>query len=293
MRRVPRSTRCSPSAPRNRSSACSSRTSRGAGSAASRRSKTMGGSSRSVTSAPTSCRRRSLRDVRGCDGARSGADDHRRGDTPSASCGRRPRSGCREPRDDRPGQPVYASDEAPEPGETGLRPATLEDLELLVPACAAAHEEEIGIDPLRRDPDGFRWRTRAQIEEGRSWLWLDGRRHPLQGRGVGVDAARRAAAAGLGRSDGCATRLRAAGAARPLSLPARSGADGLPVRPSREHARTAGVRLDRDAPDDHVPVADLLKGGVRHRLRAMPGTRDASPSGRRRSSCPVRSADRA
>jgi uncharacterized protein len=77
------------------------------------------------------------------------------------------------PRDDRPGQPVYRLDVAPEPGETGLRPATRDDLELLVPACAAAHEEEIGIDPLRRDPDGFRWRTRAQVEEGRSWLWLD------------------------------------------------------------------------------------------------------------------------
>ena len=34
-----------------------------------------------------------------------------------------------------------------------------------------AHVEEFGVDPLRRDPDGFRWRTRAQIEEGRSWLW--------------------------------------------------------------------------------------------------------------------------
>ena len=77
------------------------------------------------------------------------------------------------PRDDRPGQPVYVLDEPPEPGETGLRPATLDDLERLVPACAAAHHEEIGIDPLRRDPDGFRWRTRAQIEEGRSWVWLE------------------------------------------------------------------------------------------------------------------------
>jgi ribosomal protein S18 acetylase RimI-like enzyme len=77
------------------------------------------------------------------------------------------------PRDDRPGQPVYVLDELPESGETGLRQARLEDLDLLVPACAAAHREEIGIDPLRRDPDGFRWRTRAQIEEGRSWVWLD------------------------------------------------------------------------------------------------------------------------
>jgi RimJ/RimL family protein N-acetyltransferase len=77
------------------------------------------------------------------------------------------------PRDDRPGQPVYRIDVPPEPGETGLRLATVADLDRLVPACAAAHHEEIGIDPLRRDPDGFRWRTRAQIEERRSWLWLE------------------------------------------------------------------------------------------------------------------------
>jgi uncharacterized protein len=77
------------------------------------------------------------------------------------------------PRDDRPGQPVYVLETSPEPGETGLRAATLDDLELLVPACAEAHREEIGIDPLLRDPEGFRWRTRAQIEEGRSWVWLE------------------------------------------------------------------------------------------------------------------------
>ena len=78
-----------------------------------------------------------------------------------------------DPRDDRPGQPVYVLEDLPEPGETGLRAATPGDLELLVPACAAAHREEIGIDPLRRDPEGFRWRTRAQIEERRSWIWLE------------------------------------------------------------------------------------------------------------------------
>jgi uncharacterized protein len=77
------------------------------------------------------------------------------------------------PREDRPGQPVYVLEEPPERGETGLRPATHDDYELLVPACAAAHEEELGLDPLARDPQGFRWRTRVQIEEGRSWLWRE------------------------------------------------------------------------------------------------------------------------
>ena len=75
------------------------------------------------------------------------------------------------PRDDRPGQPVYVLDEPPEAGDTGLRRATPSDFDLLLPACAAAHREEIGIDPLERDAEGFRWRTQAQIDEGRSWLW--------------------------------------------------------------------------------------------------------------------------
>jgi len=78
------------------------------------------------------------------------------------------------PRENRPGQPVYVLDEPPPPGDSGLRDATSRDLDLLVPACAQAHFEEIGIDPLRRDREGFRWRTQAQIGEGRSWIWLDG-----------------------------------------------------------------------------------------------------------------------
>ncbi|MGH3066073.1 MAG: GNAT family N-acetyltransferase, partial [Gaiellaceae bacterium] len=78
-----------------------------------------------------------------------------------------------QPREDRPGQPVFVIREPPAFGNTGLRAARLDDLELLMPACAAAHEQELGIDPLHRDPDGFRWRTRTQIEEGRSWLWVE------------------------------------------------------------------------------------------------------------------------
>jgi GNAT superfamily N-acetyltransferase len=78
------------------------------------------------------------------------------------------------PREDRPGQPVYVIDEPPPPGDTGLREASTRDLDVLVPACARAHFEEIGVDPLKRDREGFRWRTQAQIGEGRSWVWLDG-----------------------------------------------------------------------------------------------------------------------
>jgi hypothetical protein len=78
-----------------------------------------------------------------------------------------------QPRDDRPGQPVFVIREPPRAGDTGLRLARVADLELLLPACAAAHQLELGVDPRLRDPEGFRWRTRSQIEEGRSWLWVE------------------------------------------------------------------------------------------------------------------------
>ena len=164
------------------------------------------------------------------------------------------------PRDDRPGQPVYVLEEAPEPGETGVRAAELDDLELLVPACAAAHREEIGIDPLVRDPEGFRWRTRAQIEEGRSWIWLeDGliafkaeasawTPSAVQLQQVWVDPA------------APRPRLREACDARPLRPAARAGAGGLPLRAAGERSRDPRLRRDRDAPDDRVPLADLLSG---------------------------------
>src|SRR5207247_2548111 len=39
------------------------------------------------------------------------------------------------PREDRPGQPVYVLSEPPPPGDTALRQATMNDIELLLPAC--------------------------------------------------------------------------------------------------------------------------------------------------------------
>jgi len=55
------------------------------------------------------------------------------------------------PREDRPGQPVYSIEEPPAGERTGLRAATVDDLPLLVPACAATHFEELGVDPLRSE----------------------------------------------------------------------------------------------------------------------------------------------
>ena len=76
-------------------------------------------------------------------------------------------------REDRPSQPVFALWQAPDPGETRIRRATRGDLERLVPASAATHEGELGIDPLAADADGFRRRTLQQIDDGRSWVWLE------------------------------------------------------------------------------------------------------------------------
>ena len=78
-----------------------------------------------------------------------------------------------DPREDRPGQPVYVLAEPPDGEDTGLREARGDDLDLLLPACAATHEEELGVDPLERDAAGFRRRTLGQIQEHRSWLWVE------------------------------------------------------------------------------------------------------------------------
>jgi predicted GNAT family acetyltransferase len=66
-------------------------------------------------------------------------------------------------------QPVYAIRgrlDFPDLGEA--RYATSRDLAALVPACAAMHFEEVGIDPLERDSAGYRERVRELVEQKRS-----------------------------------------------------------------------------------------------------------------------------
>ena len=145
------------------------------------------------------------------------------------------------PREDRPGQPVYVLDQPPDGEDTGLRQARVDDLDLLLPACAATHREELGVDPLERDPGGFRRRTLGQIHERRSWLWAEDGTILLQGRGVGVDAERGAAPAGLGRPRRAQPGACPARAAPPLPDPPREHPDGLPVRPAGERAGDSRV----------------------------------------------------
>ena len=58
----------------------------------------------------------------------------------------------------------------------GMRKATLEDLELVMPVHARMAQEESGINPMDKDPIGFRLRCARRIEQGRVWVLVeDGR----------------------------------------------------------------------------------------------------------------------
>lgn len=66
-------------------------------------------------------------------------------------------------------QPVYALQPQPAwPRLTEARWSTPRDLDQLVPACAAMHREEVGIDPLERDAAGYRERIRELVQQRRS-----------------------------------------------------------------------------------------------------------------------------
>jgi len=74
-------------------------------------------------------------------------------------------------------QPVYAiAGRLDFPDLKDARYATAGDLDALVPACAAMHKEEVGIDPLDRDAAGYRERIRELVEKKRSIIRVqDGR----------------------------------------------------------------------------------------------------------------------
>ena len=55
----------------------------------------------------------------------------------------------------------------------GLRQATLDDLNLIMPVHAEMAFEESGVNPLERDAVGFRLRCARRIEQGRVWVWVE------------------------------------------------------------------------------------------------------------------------
>jgi predicted GNAT family acetyltransferase len=57
-----------------------------------------------------------------------------------------------------------------------FRPATMADLDKVMSVNSTLALEEGGINPLLRDPGGFRVRTARRIEQGRVWVWINGNR---------------------------------------------------------------------------------------------------------------------
>jgi predicted GNAT family acetyltransferase len=71
-------------------------------------------------------------------------------------------------------QPIYALGRTLAfPDLTVARYSTMRDLDQLVPACAAMHKEEVGIDPLERDASGYRERIRELVEKKRSVIRVE------------------------------------------------------------------------------------------------------------------------
>ncbi|HYY58071.1 MAG TPA: GNAT family N-acetyltransferase [Pyrinomonadaceae bacterium] len=58
----------------------------------------------------------------------------------------------------------------------GLRRATIEDVKLVIPAHAQMAFEESRVNPLEADPVGFRMRCERRLEQGRTWVVIDGAR---------------------------------------------------------------------------------------------------------------------
>lgn len=54
-----------------------------------------------------------------------------------------------------------------------MRRATLADIELLLPVHAQMAFEESGVNPMLKDPAGFRQRMAQRIEQGRIWVWTE------------------------------------------------------------------------------------------------------------------------
>ena len=170
------------------------------------------------------------------------------------------------PRLDRPGQPVYAITDPPPAGRHGPAAGHAWPTSIsCCPSCAAAHHEELGVDPLRRDPDGFRWRTRDADRGGEIVALGRGRRDPVQGGGLRVDACRRCSCSRCGRTHRPARQGFAGRALRDLIrlLLERTPTVCLFVRAENAPGDQA-VRVGRHAPRARLPLraAVTVRGGA-------------------------------
>ena len=196
------------------------------------------------------------------------ADADRRGAAPSPISGRRPARSCRVPASTGPASPSTRSRIHRRRETPGLRRGDRwPTWTCSLPSCAAAHYEELGVDPLRRDADGFRWRTRTQIEEGRSWLWAEDGVIRFKAEASAWTPSGGAAAAGVDRSAGPPAGLRGPGASRPDPAAARADADRVPLRPRRERAGDQALRVGRHAPRARLPLRAAVTRAASGRAR--------------------------
>lgn len=84
-----------------------------------------------------------------------------------ADAGRRQRLACREWLFEL-SWPIEARDRVAE-----LRPAKVEEIELVIPVQAELAFAESGVNPLEVDPQGFRERCLRRIEQGRTWVVVE------------------------------------------------------------------------------------------------------------------------
>jgi uncharacterized protein len=87
--------------------------------------------------------------------------------TSFADTGRQPRLACREWLMELPSTPKNAG---PAPN---LRPATEEELDLVMPIQAKLALEESGVDPMKSNPEAFRKRCLRRIHQGRTWVLIE------------------------------------------------------------------------------------------------------------------------
>ena len=84
-----------------------------------------------------------------------------------AESGETPQRACRESLFEQT-SPYVAATAVPQ-----LRPATLDDLNSIIIVNAEMIVAECGIDPLIKQPDGFRERIIRRIQQGRIWVWTE------------------------------------------------------------------------------------------------------------------------
>ncbi len=59
------------------------------------------------------------------------------------------------------------------PPVPGLQLATSSELDLIIPLQAELAFAESGVNPLERDPEGFRQRCARRVEQGLTWIWVE------------------------------------------------------------------------------------------------------------------------